>query len=326
MAAAPGLMRDPRAGADRPRRERAAAGRNLRHRLSAVVLVPLVAGLLACAGGTTTDARPLIVATTTVVGDLCAHVAGEAARVEVLMPTGADPHDFAPSARQAARLRDADLVVASGLGLEAGLADALDAAREEGTPVLELGPALDPRPLADGAASPDPHWWLDPVRAAAAVQLLGERLGRIAPGQWAERAAAYADELATLDAEIRSILSAIPDDRRTLITSHAAFGYFADRYRLTVVGVLVPGGATQAQSGTRQLAALAEVIRSRGVRAIFGETTLSTNVADALAAEVGGAVQVVVLYTGSLGEPGSGADTYAGMLRTDARRIADALA
>ena len=288
---------------------------------SAVVLV-----LGACEGGAPSgDGRPLIVATTTVVGDLVAHVVGDQVRVEVLMPVGADPHDFETSAQQAASLRQADLVVASGLGLESGLVDALEAAGEDGTPILELGPALDPRPLGDDPGVPDPHWWLDPIRAARAVRLIGQRLGEIAPGDWASRADNYAKELEALDGELRSTLSVIPAARRTLITSHAAFGYFAERYGFTVIGVLVPGGSTQAAPDPRQLAALAAVIRAAGVPAIFGETTLPTNVADALAAEVGEEVRVVVLYTGSLGEPGSGADTYVGMLRTDAERIAEAL-
>ncbi len=288
-------------------------------------LLSTVLGVAGCSGEPADDGRLLIVATTTIVGEFAAHVAGDQARVEVLMPIGADPHDFEPSARQAASLRDADLVVSSGLGLEGGLIDALEAAAEEGTPILELGPALDPRPLGDDASVPDPHWWLDPILAARSVDLIGERLGQIAAGDWAARATSYADQLKALDGEVRSALGTIPSSQRTLITSHAAFGYFAERYDFKVIGVLIPGGSTQAQPDPRLLAQLAAVIRVEGVRAIFGETTLPTNVADALAEEVGGAVRVVVLYTGSLGQAGSGADTYVGMLRTDAERIADAL-
>ncbi len=155
--------------------------------------------------------------------------------------------------------------------------------------------------------------------------LIGERLGDAAAGGWASRATTYADELKALDAELRSTLATIPSSRRILITSHAAFGYFADRYDLEVIGVLIPGGSTQAQPDPRLLAQLAAVIRAKGVPAIFGETTLPTNLADALADEVGAEVRVVDLHTGSLSAPGSGADTYVGMLRMDAARIADAL-
>lgn len=293
------------------------------------VIIAMLAALLAlagCAGGAGESGQPLIVATTSIVGDLASRVAGDGARVEVLIPVGADPHDFAPSARQAASLREADLVITSGLGLEAGLADALEAAQEEGTPILELGPALDPRPLGDDSSgSPDPHWWLDPIRAANAVRLIGERLAQIAEGDWHVRADAFAGELEALDVELRSALEPIRDERRKLVTGHAAFGYFAEHYGFEVIGVLVPGGATQAQTDPRALAELAAVIRAQGVSTIFAETTLPTNVADALAAEVGAEVDVVVLYTGSLGAAGTGADTYAGMMRMNVSRIVEAL-
>ena len=292
--------------------------------------VAVVAALLLLAGCESTpedDQRPLVVASTSIVGDLVGQVVGDEAQVEVLIPIGADPHDFAPSARQAASLRDADLVVTSGLDLEAGLADALAAAEEEGVPILELGPALDPRPLGgSGSGSPDPHWWLDPIRAARGVQLVAERLARIGAGDWVARAAGQAGELEALDDELRTSLAGIPAKCRKLVTSHDAFGYFAERYDFAVIGVLIPGGATQAAPDPQALAELAAVIRDEGVPAIFAETTLPINVAEALAAEVGGEVRVVVLYTGSLGEPGSGADTYVGLLRTNVGRIVEALA
>jgi len=268
----------------------------------------------------------LVVASTSIVGDLVGGVVGDEAEVNVLIPVGADPHDFAPSARQAASLREADLVVTSGLGLEVGLADALEAAQDEGVPILELGQALDPRPLGgSGSRSPDPHWWLDPVRAADGVDLIAERLQAIADGGWAARAALFAAELEALDYELRAALAGVPDGRRKLVTSHDAFGYFADRFGFDVIGVLIPGGATQAAPDPQALAGLAEIIREEGVPAIFAETTLPTNVAEALAAEVGGEIDVVVLYTGSLGEPGSGADTYVGLMRTNVERIVEVL-
>ena len=293
--------------------------------ITLTALVALIA-VIGCSGTPDASGKPLILATTSIVGDLVARVAGDGAVVEVLIPVGADPHEFAPSAQQAARLRDAALVVTSGLGLEAGLADAIDAAADEGTRILELGPELDPLTLGDGDSdTPDPHWWLDPVRAARAVDLIAGRLGEVASGDWDDRAVAMAMELELLGEELRASLGTIPVERRTLITGHAAFGYFAERYGFEVIGVIVPGGATQAQTDPRALAELAGLIREEGVPAIFAETTLPTNVAEALAAEVGSEVRVVVLYTGSLGAHGTGADTYAGMMRTNVVRIMDAL-
>jgi zinc/manganese transport system substrate-binding protein len=251
------------------------------------------------------------------------------------VPRGADPHEFQASAQQAARLRDADLVVSSGLGLEQGLEDVLAGAAADGVSVLELGPSLDPRPLdpdaedhgedhGDGAGL-DPHWWLDPIRAARAVELVAERLGTIADGDWEARAEAYVAELQALDQEIERGVAEVPAERRKLVTSHESLGYFADRYGFEVIGVIIPGGSTAAEPSAAGFAQLVEAIRREDVPAIFGETTVSTGLSESLAREVGRDVQVVVLYTESLDDPGTPADSYVGMMRTNLERIVDAL-
>ena len=172
----------------------------------------------------------------------------------------------------------------------------------------------------------DPHFWLDPLRVAKAVELIAEALTDVDPSiDWAGRAEVYASELEQLHAAIESILAGIPEGDRKLITNHEALGYFADRYDFEVLDTVIPGGATLADPSSAELAALVETIREEGVPAIFAETIESTALAEALAAEAGPDVEVVELYTGSLGEPGSGADTLVGMLRVNAQRIAEAL-
>ena len=128
-----------------------------------------------------------------------------------------------------------------------------------------------------------------------------------------------------LDADISATLSAIPEGDRVLVTNHDALGYFAARYGFEIAGTVIPSGTTLAEPSSAELAALVEEIQQRGVQAIFAETTEPSTLADAIAAEAGEAVQVVELYTGSLGEAGTGADTLIGMLLTNAQRIAGAL-
>jgi zinc/manganese transport system substrate-binding protein len=305
-------------------------------RLATAAAFLALIGAASCAEDLAGEPGPVVIATTTIVGDLVHNVAGDAAHVEVLMPIGADPHEFQASARQGARVRAADLVVTSGLGLEEGLRDVIDAAAGEGVEVLELGPALDPLPLeAPGAHAGmrpratgglDPHWWLDPVRAQGAVRLVAARLEALwAGGGWQQRADRYVSQLQALDEDVRALVVTVPAGRRKLVTLHSALGYFAARYELTVVGVVVPGGSTDAQPSARQIAQLAALIRTEEVPAVFGETTLPTRLVDSLAREVGTGVQVVPLYTGSLGEPDSVAGTYLGMIATNAQRIVEAL-
>jgi zinc/manganese transport system substrate-binding protein len=269
------------------------------------------------------------------------NVIGDAARVEVLIPPGADPHSFAPSASQAAALRRADLVVANGLGLEEGLHGVIEAASADGVVVVEAASFVEALPFAgepgevagggEGgleAGTLDPHIWTDPRRMVAVASGLGEALAAADPAcaaAYRAAAGAYARDLEALDAEVEAILAAVPPDRRKLVTNHNALGYFADRFGFQVVGVIIPGGATLAAPSPADLARLVEVMRAAGVRAVFAETTQSADLANALAAELGEGVQVVSLFTGSLGEPGSGAETYLAMQRLNAERIATAL-
>jgi zinc/manganese transport system substrate-binding protein len=109
------------------------------------------------------------------------------------------------------------------------------------------------------------------------------------------------------------------------VTNHEVFGYFADRYGFEVVGAVIPSLTTNAETSARELEELARVIEDEGIPVIFAETTGSTDLADALADEVGTEVQVVELFSESLGEDGSGAETYIGMMRTNTELIVGAL-
>lgn len=270
----------------------------------------------------------LVVATTTILGDVMSGLVGDGGRVETLMPVGVDPHEFQLSARQAALIRDADLVVANGLGLEEQVLDALKAARSEGVEVLELAPLVEPLPFGGGdnpEQGLDPHFWFDPVRMARAVRLTAQTLDEIAPSDWVERGEAYAARLEALDAEIADILAAVPPERRKLVTNHDSFEYFARRYGFRVVGVVIPGGSTLAEPSAAELTGLVDLIRREGVPAIFVEREANSRLAESIVSDLGGQVRIVELYSDSLGEPGSGAETYPDMLRENARRIAGAL-
>ena len=303
--------------------------------LAATVAVALL--LTACGGGSGSDGagpsdgqeRPTIVATTGILGDVTRGVVGDRADVEVLLPEGADPHGFEPSARDVARLQEADLVIANGLGLEEGLEPVLDQLAPDGPPVLEVAPQLAPIPVAGGGDALDPHVWMDPDRMTTAAYLIADAVAG-ATGLDADAltagAAAYDERLRAVDEQIQAELAVIPDDRRVLVTNHDSLGYFAERYGFEVVGTVIPGGSTLAEPSAGDLAALAELVAAEGVPAVFADSTVDTGLAETLADETGTDVAVVVLYTGSLGPAGSGAETYLDLLVTDARLVAAALA
>jgi zinc/manganese transport system substrate-binding protein len=291
-------------------------------RAVAAALLMIVA-TVACAADEAGDGVAVI-ATTTVLGDVVAAIVGGDATVEVLLPVGADPHDYRASARQVAAINRADLVVANGLGLEEGLADTLEAARGDGVNVLFVGDSI-------AAWADDPHIWLDPLQMTVAAGLIGAELAKVDPaGAWMERADAYIERLTDVDAAISELLA--PVANRLLVSDHDSLRHFATRYGFEVVGTVIPASATLAAPGSAHLAELVATIDRLGVPAIFADATESKALAEAVAADAmatstreGFTVSVVELYIGSLGGPGSGAETLLDLLFLDATRIAEAL-
>ena len=244
------------------------------------------------------------------------------------MPDGADPHDFAPSSRQVATLMDAPVVIANGLGLESGLADALASSTADGANVLEVGPLVDPIPLADHAdehdhGNFDPHVWFDMSRMAQAATQIGDAIA-VSTGDDAYRTCAAQQAAAITEAEkqVRAILSSVPADRRVIVTDHDALGYLAQAYGFRIAGTVVPSSTTLAEPSSADIAALADQIAREGVGAIFTNVDQPSSLADAVAEEAGHDVAVVPLYIESLGPPGSGAEDYIGMMMEDAQAIA----
>lgn len=274
------------------------------------------------------SAAPTVVATTTILGDVTRVIAADDARVQTLMPTGADPHAFEPSARQAESLRDATLVIANGAGLESGLRKTLESAAEDGTPILEVAPRTAPRAGPDGR--PDPHFWTDPRRMEIATRSIADalaaRVGPAAGTRIKERARTYRATLRREDARIRARLRFIPTAKRNLVTNHHVLGYFAHRYGFRVVGAVIPNTSTLASPSVGDLAKLAEAIRRARVPAIFVDSSSPRRLAEALAKESDVRVRVISLFSESLGPRGSGANTYLGMIRVNAGRIAQGFA
>ena len=135
---------------------------------------------------------------------------------------------------------------------------------------------------------------------------------------------AYIAELEALDQAVADTLSELTEDQRVLITNHEVFGYFADRYDFEVVGTVIPAGSTVDGASAQALAELAELIEAEGVPAIFADTSSSDELAQTLASEVGD-VDVIELFSESLGDEDSEGATYIDMVRTNADRIAAAL-
>lgn len=263
-----------------------------------------------------------VVVTTSILGDVVANIVGQQAEVDVVMPRNVDPHEFAPSAKQAAMLREASVVVANGGGFEGALDDTIQAARDDGAQVLSVFEQLD----VDGD---DPHVFTDPVLMRDAVDAIAEFIAANVDGLDDDAllagAVSYKADLAALDGEIRELVDPIAATRRVLVTNHEVFGRFAARYGFEVIGAIHESTSTLGEPSAADLAALAAIVRRTGVPAVFTETSSSGRLAEALAREAGREVEVVELFAESLGDADSEAGTYIEMLRTNAQRIAEAL-
>ena len=172
----------------------------------------------------------------------------------------------------------------------------------------------------------DPHTWMDPTLVAAWATEIAEVLAELDPAhatEYAARADSFVGELDELDAWIKAEIAAVPRDRRILVTDHDVFGYFADRYGFTVLDTIIPGFSTVSEPSARHLASLREAISEHSIPAIFVGTTVDSQVARVVADDLG--IEVVSVYTGSLGKPGGPASNYQGFMRTNVERIVTAL-
>ncbi len=295
-----------------------------------VMATVLVLGACGSNGhGTADDGRPTVVVTYSVLGAVVREAVGDAADVVVLMPNGADPHEWAPSAKDIAALRAADLVVRNGLDLEGGLVDALDSAEGDGIPTFVASEHVTVRRVGDGQGLPtddpdqavgaeDPHLWMDPIALRDVVTALEPALADVGIDA-ADSVATTITGLESLDAEVRRIVSRVPEDRRSLVTGHESLGWFADRYGFLLIGAIVPSLSSAADVSSSELAALATRITDVGAVAIFTEIGTPSDVADAIAEQTGAIT--VELPTLTLADDGS----YASFLLANATLIVDAL-
>ncbi len=293
-------------------------------RRGVLVTAALTTIATACGGddggsGETASDRPVVIATTGIWADIVDNIACGDVDVVTLIGDGADAHSFEPSLADRSLLGAAALIVANGLGLEAGLDETIADVEAEGTPVLRVGDHVE---ALDG----DPHLWLDPQRVGRAIPAIGARLvddvglDAAAVDTCGQR---YREDLLVVDTEVAATLESVPSERRVLVTNHDSLGYFAARYGFEVLGTVLSGSSTLAETSPSALEALARDIERTGVTAVFAQTGQDTRDAEALARRVD--VELVSLPGAALGSDGSDTDTYLGVLRSQGDLIANAL-
>jgi ABC-type Zn uptake system ZnuABC Zn-binding protein ZnuA len=273
-----------------------------------------------------------VVASTSVLADICRNVAGRWARVTSLIPAAADPHGFQPTPGDLRSVAASDLIVLNGAGLEGALRDAMENAGLDAM-VVEAArglPARTPGPdevsFGEGADA-DPHYWLDPLLVVHYVRVIETALKTVDPAHavaYAANADRYVARLEELDRWIGETVAVVPERRRLLVTDHLAWGYFADRYGFRLIGAVMPSVTSGGSPTARDLSDLVARIRELGVPVIFVDAAESPTLAKQVAAEAG--VRVVdTLRFHSLTGPKGPASTYLTMMRFDVEQMVEAL-
>lgn len=299
------------------------------------VLFGLFAVLAGCHSDGTTATTPgiqpgaklRVLATTGMIADSARQIAGEHAEVSALMGPGVDPHLYQPTTRDQRRLRESQLVFYNGLHLEGKMVEVFESLAREKRVVAVSGEIPVDRLLvwADSAGMHDPHIWFDVSLWKIAVETMIAGFCDADPAHEADyrsRGAAYLIELEKLDSYCRQRVEELAPNRRVLITSHDAFHYFGRAYGFEVVGI--QGISTETEAGLKRLTDTIDLIRSRGIRAIFPESSVPRAAIERAAADA--RVQLgAELYSDALGAADGPAGTYIGMIRSNIDSIVSAL-
>jgi manganese/iron transport system substrate-binding protein len=269
--------------------------------------------------------RLKVVTTFTVIADIASNVAGDAADVESITRPNAEIHEYQPTPGDMLRAQDADLILWNGLNLELWFERFFQNLRD--VPGVVVSEGVEPMGITDGPYSgkPNPHAWMSPSDVLNYVENIRAAFAEHDPANaevYAANAAAYSAEIEAMVAPIRERLSAIPEERRWLVTSEGAFSYLARDFGLKEL-YLWPINA-DAQGTPQQIRKVIDQMRENDIPAIFSESTVSPNPAQQVARETG-ASYGGVLYVDSLSDAGGPVPTYLDLLRVTTETIAEGL-
>lgn len=284
------------------------------------MLARFAALLLICffAAASAAEKKPTIIATTAMIGDVVAEVAGDTATVETLMGPGIDPHLHKPTRADRNKLKQADAIFYNGLLLEGRLVDIfIKLARQK--PVIAVASLIPEENLLE--LEPDyidPHVWNDPLAWRQTVKVIADELIKLMPAHAATieaNAQAYEARIDAFHAYADKVVATIPASARVLITAHDAFGYLGRRYNITVKGV--QGISTDAEASLQDVNNMVDFLVSKKIPAIFVESSVSDkNIKALIEGAASKGHKVIIggeLFSDAMGPAGSYTGTYLGM-------------
>lgn len=262
-----------------------------------------------------------VVASFSILGDFVRTIGGDRVNVTTLVGPDSDVHVYTPAPSDAKRIADAKLVIVNGLGLEGWLPRLVQSSGSKAT-IVTASAGIAPRKLGSAA---DPHAWQSVSNAKIYVADIANALAAAAPDDaefFHTQARAYLEKLEALDREVRDAVAKIPPDRRKVISTHNAFGYFAAEYGIQFVAPL--GVSTETEPSARDIAAIIGQIKAQQIPAVFLENISDDRLIRRIAAETGAKVGGTLISDGLTGEKGA-APTYIDMVRHNIKALTSAL-
>ncbi|QOZ80255.1 metal ABC transporter substrate-binding protein [Bradyrhizobium sp. CCBAU 53351] len=262
-----------------------------------------------------------VVASFSILADFVRNVGGNRINLTTLVGADSDVHVYTPAPADAKRVAEARLVIVNGLGLEGWLPRLVQSSGSKAQVVTASSGIV---PLKLGSAA-DPHAWQSVPNARVYVTDIADALAAAAPDDadvFRAQAKAYLEKLKTLDREVREAVAKIPTERRKVISTHDAFGYFSAEYGIQFVAPL--GVSTETEPSARDIAAIIGQIRAQKIPAVFLENISDDRLIRRIAAETGAKVGGTLISDGLTGEKGS-APTYIDMVRHNIKALTSAL-
>ena len=265
-----------------------------------------------------------VVASFTVLADVVHEIGGANVHVRSLVGPNGDPHEFEPSPDDARALKESDVVFVSGEGLEGWMDRLITASGYSGKPIVASVGIKTREMEEDGKTVTDPHVWNSPVNVQIWVNNIEKALAAADPEDaehFRANAESYRKKLVGLDTYAHSKLDAVPDDKRKVLTSHDAFGYFGREYKVKFLSPV--GLSTETEASAADVAKLIDQIKAEGVKVYFFENSndpkLVNQIAGATGAKAGGE-----LYVESLSDKNGPASTYLKMFRYNVDQVSTA--
>jgi zinc/manganese transport system substrate-binding protein len=271
-----------------------------------------------------------VLATFSILGDLVKNVGGDRVAVTTLVGPNADAHVYSPAPSDAKKVADARIVVTNGQAFEGGwISRLVMASGTKASPVVATA-GIKPRQTAGADRhghdhSTDPHAWQSVANAKIYVANIRAALIAVDPAgkaTYESNAADYLGKLDALDQEIKTAVAGVPKERRRIITSHDAFGYFQDAYGIAFIAPV--GVSTESEASARDVARIITQIKRQKIPAVFLENVTDPRLIERIAAESGAKVGGK-LYSDALTDASGEAPTYIEMMRFNLRQLVPAL-